>query len=102
MDAVATDVLIVDDDVDLRQTIVEALTVVGYRVDEAANGAEALEVLGRRRPALVLLDLMMPVMDGWQFRFRQQQRADLAQIPVVLLSAAVGLDAQARSLQPRG
>jgi CheY-like chemotaxis protein len=61
-------ILVVDDDTDLREAVVEALRSEGYRVTAAKNGADALSHLRLERPALVLLDLMMPVMDGWRFR----------------------------------
>ena len=82
-------VYVVEDDTELRHTIGEALEAQGYAVVSAANGTEALEALRRddARPCLILLDLMMPVMDGYEFR--KEQRADpaLAGIPVVVISA---------------
>ena len=82
-------VYVIEDDSDLRRTIGEALEAQGYDVVAAANGAEALEALRREgtRPCLILLDLMMPVMNGYEFR--KEQRADpaLAEIPVVVISA---------------
>ena len=65
------------------------LELEGYAVETAANGAQALQRLaGGARANLILLDLMMPVMDGWQFRKEQIQRAELAEIPVIVVSAA--------------
>lgn len=59
----------------------------GYEVSSVANGAEALRYLSQEgTPGLILLDLMMPVMDGWEFRLRQLERSELAAIPVVVLS----------------
>jgi CheY-like chemotaxis protein len=81
-------VLLVEDDLPLREVMVEALQLVGIEAAIAGNGKEALDYLrSSPPPKLILLDLMMPVMDGAQFR--QEQRADpkLSQIPVVLLSA---------------
>jgi CheY-like chemotaxis protein len=82
-------VYVVEDDSDLRRTLGEAIEAQGYDVVAAANGAEALEALRRddKRPCLILLDLMMPVMNGYEFR--KEQRADpaLATIPVVVISA---------------
>lgn len=80
-------VLIVDDDPDIRETFAEALEYAGYAVVNAANGAEALEVLRDLSPCAILLDLMMPVMDGFEFRLRQRLDPRLAQIPVVVISA---------------
>jgi CheY-like chemotaxis protein len=68
-----------------RQILVEA----GHEVREAANGKEALEVLDAGwRPDLILLDLLMPVMNGWQLRAAQREREDLRDIPVVLVSGS--------------
>lgn len=78
-------VLVVDDEPQVRATVREALTFEEYDVTEATNGAEALAMLGDLRPAAIVLDLWMPVMDGWAFR-----RAQLVAhpgIPVIILSA---------------
>ena len=81
-------VLIVDDDVDIRETVAEALQDAGYDVKSASNGQEALEVLKvEPQPCLILLDLMMPVMDGEQFRAAQKTEPAWADIPVVVISA---------------
>jgi CheY-like chemotaxis protein len=81
-------VLVVDDNDDIRTTIRDILEDQGFTVACAANGREALEMLLRdeRKPALILLDLTMPEMDGWTFRQEQQKVPRLAQIPVVLFS----------------
>src|SRR5260370_38482867 len=60
-------VLVVDDDPDILQTLALCLSTEGYRVLTASNGQEALELLKENKPHALLLDLMMPVMDGWQF-----------------------------------
>ena len=83
------DVLVVDDDYDIRDTMSEILSDHGYSVASAANGQEALEWLEENdAPALVLLDWMMPVCDGACFRERQLADPDLAKIPVVIVTAA--------------
>jgi CheY-like chemotaxis protein len=81
-------VLVVDDSEDIRMTIRDVLEDQGFTVACAANGREALNMLLRdeTRPALILLDLTMPEMDGWTFRQEQQKVPRLAQIPVVLFS----------------
>jgi two-component system response regulator MprA len=79
-------VLVVDDDPDIRLVLRMILEAQGYAVIDAADGAEALALLRDHRPALILLDLMMPGVDGVQFRALQQQDPALAPIPVVLLS----------------
>ena len=81
-------VLIVEDDVELRDMMAQLLTLEGFVAAAVANGREALEYLGRgNRPDIILLDLMMPVMDGWEFRRKQQSDPALAKVPVVVLSA---------------
>ncbi|MFT3765881.1 MAG: response regulator [Minicystis sp.] len=82
-------VLVVDDDYDLRQTVREILQEEGYVVDTASNGREALAVLRRSNPPrVVVLDLMMPVMDGWQLLDELKRDDTLADIPVVVISAS--------------
>lgn len=81
-------ILIVEDDLDLREALSEVLRDEGYSVAMAADGREALDHLRRQsRPSLILLDLTMPVMNGWQFRAEQRQDPALSGIPVVVLSA---------------
>jgi DNA-binding response OmpR family regulator len=80
-------VLIVEDDPMIRDVLAEALTDEGYRTLTALHGAEALSCLERVRPCLILLDLMMPVLDGFGFREIQRSRPQFASIPVVILSA---------------
>jgi len=80
-------VLIVEDHPELRRSLTDLLQEAGYAVTSAADGQEALAALRTAPPPdLILLDLMMPVMDGWEFRRRQRQDGALAAIPVVVLS----------------
>jgi CheY-like chemotaxis protein len=82
-------VLVVDDDADIRETVSLILKDEGWEVSLAADGAAALTLLrsGAPRPNVILLDLMMPVMNGWQFREEQLKDPQLASIPLVVLSA---------------
>jgi CheY-like chemotaxis protein len=82
-------ILVVDDNDDVRDAMIAALQVAGYEAEGAENGAVALRRLREEglRPGLILLDLMMPEMDGLEFRERQLRYAELAQIPVVIISA---------------
>jgi CheY-like chemotaxis protein len=87
-------ILVVEDDHAIRESIAELLADEGYAVACAANGAEALDLLmADAAPSLILLDLMMPVMDGWAFRSAQRQDPRFAGIPVLVLSAGYGRDA---------
>ena len=82
-------VLIVEDNEVTRDVMAMILASDGYEVSTAANGRTALERLrGGERPCVILLDLMMPVMDGWQFREEQRRDSSLADIPVVVCTAA--------------
>ena len=81
-------VLVVEDDPELLHSLSEVLQSEGYGVARARHGLEALGRLrGGTRPSVILLDLMMPIMNGWQFRYEQRQDSDLAKIPVVVVSA---------------
>src|SRR3712207_1505405 len=93
-------VLIVDDDTSIRGFVTEALRDEGYEVREATNGREALGLLGQWRPHLILLDLMMPEMDGWTFRAKQLQVDGLAHIPVIVMSASYNLRDKLEDLRP--
>lgn len=87
-------VLVVEDDAALRETVAEILADAGYEVSSAGNGVEALASADVERPDLILLDLMMPTMNGWQFRAAQRQRPALAQVPVIVLSACTDLEGE--------
>src|ERR1700686_2404281 len=81
-------ILIVDDDPAIRDVVSDILETSDYRVKTARNGAEALEDIRRDRPAAVLLDLMMPVMDGWEFLRKYRCEVPVSPVPVVIMSAA--------------
>ena len=80
-------VLVVDDDEDHRELLRVLLVAEGFRVITAQDGSDALRKLGDPRPAAIVLDLMMPILDGAGFRLEQQRRADVREIPVLCLSA---------------
>jgi CheY-like chemotaxis protein len=85
-------VLVVDDDPSIREVLVELLTLAGYLALEARSGRTALDLLRsrRRQPAVILLDLLMPDMDGWQFRAEQLADPALCATPVIVMSARRG------------
>jgi CheY-like chemotaxis protein len=80
-------VLIVEDDEPTRLIIRRILEKEGWPVQEAENGQVALEQISQSRPALILLDLMMPEMDGFEFMLRLRQQTDTQAIPVVVITA---------------
>ena len=97
-------ILLVEDDVDIRLDLADILRAEGYDVSTAANGQEALDFLGANseQVGLILLDLMMPVMNGWDFRARQLEEPALTAIPVVLLSGAGDVARHALALKTAG
>jgi CheY-like chemotaxis protein len=82
-------ILVVDDDEDIREAVEEVLRAEGYQTNGASNGQEARQALesNGERPELILLDLMMPVMDGWDFLFWLDECAELRDTPVAIMSA---------------
>lgn len=97
------DVLLVDDDASIRETVALALESEGLRVRTAGHGEHALALLrSGLRPAVILLDLMMPRMSGWEFRRHQRADPQLAAIPVVIFSGAGEIGAHAEHLGAAG
>ena len=86
-----TRVLVVDDDATIRSVVSELLEDEGYVVDNASNGAHALQRARDAPPAAILLDLMMPVLDGWGFLRARRHQGICLGVPVVVMSAAHGL-----------
>ena len=92
-------VLVVDDDPDILEALSEILEAEGFSIRRARNGREALERLTPEPPQLILLDLMMPVMDGWEFAQRMRQRPpEIARIPIIVLSADRNVGSKAADL----
>jgi DNA-binding response OmpR family regulator len=79
--------LIVDDDPAIREIVAEHLTCRGYDVQTATNGEEALRHLDARQPAAIIVDVMMPIMDGWSFLWLCREKTSGARIPTVVISA---------------
>jgi two-component system chemotaxis response regulator CheY len=79
-------ILVVDDDQTILNTVAEILHLEGYPVTTASNGAEALQAVERTEPSLVLLDMRMPILDGWSFA--RQLRARGVDTPILVMTAA--------------
>ena len=79
-------ILVIDDDPSILTTISEVLDLEGYPVQTATNGAEALRAVERARPSLILLDMRMPVLDGWGFARALQERG--VKLPILVMTAA--------------
>jgi len=87
-------ILLVDDDVDIREALMDTLEDQGFEVIAAVNGLDALTLLRTKQvtPSVILLDLMMPVLDGYGFLEAQRKDPALAPIPVAIITAAHGVD----------
>lgn len=94
-------VMVVDDDADVRDAIADVVNDNGYQTMIAANGKEAIEQLRGTavRPCVILLDVMMPIMDGWEFRAELSADPELGAIPVVVLTAHANMDEVVRRMQ---
>lgn len=93
-------VLIAEDDEDIRADLAAILRIKGFAVAEAANGVEALQQMRDTLPCVLLLDLMMPEMNGWELGAIMQAEARLQQVPIVVVSGAGRLEQSTRSLSP--
>lgn len=95
-------ILVVDDDGDIRESIKMLLEDAAYRVAEAANGRQALEYLrtADALPCLILLDLVMPVMGGREFREQQRAVSAWSQVPVFVLTAATDIQERTAGMAP--
>ncbi len=93
-------VMIVEDDRDVRDSVREALEDHGYQTIGASQGKEALELLrsSAAKPCIILLDMMMPVMDGWAFRKAQTADPAISSIPVIVLTAHSSASDTARDM----
>lgn len=101
--SVVRQILIVDDDAAIRRELSEVLAGEGYHVTAVGDGRQALAYLrGHPAPSLILLDLMMPVMDGWEFAATMRAESDFAQIPLVVMSCLEKSEANAALLGASG
>ena len=80
------DVLVIDDDDDARETLAERIRSAGFSVVTAHDGREGLDCLKKVRPGLILLDVVMPVMDGHMFRQEQRRHRDWIRIPTIVMT----------------
>ena len=95
-------ILVVEDDEAIRGLVSEVLRDDGYDVGEAANGVEALQYVGGHKPDLIVLDLMMPVMDGWTFVEECRREKGCREVPIVVTSASHDLPRTADKLRAYG
>jgi CheY-like chemotaxis protein len=95
-------ILVVEDDPAIRGLVTDLLRDDGYEVDEATNGIEALRAVGEGCPDLIVLDLMMPIMNGWQFVEECHRAAKCGDVPIVVTSASHDLPRTAERLQSLG
>ena len=97
-------ILIVEDNVSIREEIVELLEEEGYLAKGIENGQEAMKYLKTTNtlPTLILLDLMMPIMNGWQFRIEQEQDLRLSKIPVIVVTADGHAEQKAAKMNATG
>jgi CheY-like chemotaxis protein len=95
-------VMVVEDDEDIRSLLSIVLETSGIHVNSQSNGERALSALHTKgdKPDVILLDLVMPVMDGWHFRESQLKDSDIAEIPVVILSGGAASSEDLRTLRP--
>ncbi len=94
-------VLVVDDEADILGIVGEVLSLEGFLVHTASNGLEALQQIRREQPGLVLLDMRMPVMDGWQFATQLRSQYS-TRVPVLVMTAAKDARARAREIEAEG
>jgi CheY-like chemotaxis protein len=94
-------ILIVDDDESIREIVSICLSDEGYQVFEAPNGQVAFDALGELRPDLILLDLRMPVMDGWEFA-RRYRALPGPHAPIVAFVAALDPEQESADIQTDG
>ena len=93
--------LVVDDDKGIREFVSTALADEGYDVTEATDGQEALDRVAQRRPDVILLDMRMPVMDGWEFARTYRERPG-PHAPIVILTAALDVAKDAQEIGADG
>jgi CheY-like chemotaxis protein len=95
-------ILVVEDDDAIRGLVSELLRDDGYEVRQATNGLEALEQVRQTRPDLIVLDLMMPIMDGWEFVEQCRRKPCCREVPIVVTSASHDLPRTAEKLKSLG
>lgn len=95
-------VLVIDDDPDIRELIAQTLSDEGYHVATSGDGAEAVTEAKKNPPGLILLDLMMPKLSGWEVMELLRGQPETTKIPVVLVSASRDIEMAMRDLQANG
>ena len=95
-------ILVVEDNHEIRSAVVELLRDEGYAVEVAGNGKAALDIVGKQHLSAILLDLMLPVMDGWAFLSECRSNPRCRDIPIIVMSAAHNLELQVKRLKQQG
>ena len=80
-------ILVVEDQEDNRQILRDLLGNAGYELTEAENGEEAIAAVGRRRPDLILMDIQLPVMDGYEATRQIRTNPDLRSVPIIAVTS---------------
>ena len=97
MNSIANKILLVEDDMDIQDNLKAFLEMENFEVTTVANGKQALDLLQKEgKPSLILLDIMMPVMNGYEMLAEMKQRNIFLDIPIILLSAATDIEETAR------
>jgi CheY-like chemotaxis protein len=92
-------VLVIDDDAEIRQALTEILEDENYSVSAASNGKEAIDMVSRGPcPDVILLDVMMPVMDGWHFLSARLAHPRLVEVPIIIISAGIEAEREAKKV----
>lgn len=95
-------ILVIEDDRDIRESLLQLFEIEGYASEGVSHGEDAMRLLaqeGRPHPDLIILDLMMPVMNGYEFRTLQLKNSELSKIPTIIISAGTDLEQQAGELK---
>lgn len=92
-------IVVIDDEPAIREALVEMLSVAGFDVTGAENGKKGLDVISRQRPDLILLDIMMPEMNGWQVLEALKKDEWAKSVPVIILTNLDGVENVSKAME---